>query len=209
MNHHRLAITGILLAQLSMFGIPTLADTHDVTPENVDTESTEWKECVALLRLDPEIAVRGTYKIRVTECVNEKLRNKEVGDVDREHRLTIRARQVRDAFRSGRLGTTARSVSTQKAAEIEGRRYVPTTNFRRFRTVTPTQRSNETDNSDYSRPSRRSIKAGALQLTRSSKDRASDEYQEKWLAAVKACEGITNHFHRSNCIRRNLEQTQR
>lgn len=203
MNHHSKAITGILLAQTLLFGIPALADTT-VTVDTVDTTSSQWVECLNILRLDKDIAERGTYKVRMVQCVNEKIRAAEVGDLDREYRLNLRAQKIRRAFESGRLNA-ARSVS-QPANAVEDRRVVPTTQFRRYTTNT-TSRDSSNENVSHARPSRRSIKARAVQLTRSSKQRASDEYQQRWLEAVQACEGIDNNFHRSNCIRRQLRQT--
>ncbi len=183
MTHHKTAITGILLVNILFFALPTLA--KEVTVDTVDTKSAEWTDCLRLLRLDADIAEAGTYKVRMVNCVNEKIRGSEVGDVNRKHRLSLRAKKVQDAFR-------ARSVdSLQFSKEKYQVKKGNITVF--FRKVVP---------STYSRPSRRSIKQKAtLQQTRSSKARDSQVYQQRWKAAVDACKHISNSFHRENCVR--------
>lgn len=210
MKHHRLAITGILLAQVLFFGVPTMA-ADPVTVDTVDTDSTEWKQCVSLLRLNPDIAKRGTYKIRVVECVNEKLRDKEIGDVDREHRLSLRARSVIDAFRSGRLGATARSVDTRR---LRNNNYIPpqddAQNAIRFQRRVPSVRqttNDQTSNANYSRPSRRSIQNNAYSQSIEDKKTESEIFQQRWKDAIEACKAIDNNFRRNNCIRKRLRQS--
>lgn len=203
MAHHTYAITGILLAHVLFFGVPALA--QDVTVDTVDTTSAEWTECLRLLRLDKDIAERGTYRVRMVKCVNEKIRQTEVGDIDQEHRLSLRARKVQEAFVSGRLGATARSVDT---------RHFTNRNFKVqeegitvfFQKLTPTP-SNASNNRprNFVRPSRRLIKQQArLQQTRASKARDSKAYQQRWKEAVDACKAISNSFHRDNCVRARL-----
>lgn len=208
MNNHRIAITGILLAQVIFFGIPTMA-AEAVTVDTVDTSSSEWKECLTLLRIQDSIASVGTYRIRMVKCVNEKLRSKEVGDIDREHRLSLRARNVIDAFRAGSLGATARSVDIQKYTnsnyQSTDTEQQPT--VRRFtRNVTPVQRTS-TINSNYVRPSRRSIQSGAYSQSIADKKTESQVYQQRFSDALEACKEIDNHYKRNNCIRKKLRQS--
>ncbi len=208
MKHHRLAITGILLAQVLFFGIPTMA-ADPVTVDTVDTDSTEWKQCVSLLRLNPNIAKRGTYKIRVVECVNEKLRDKEIGDVDREHRLNLRARNVIEAFRSGRLGATARSVDTRRFSNNDNQVPQDTGTSPRFTRRIPTVQNvnRSTSNANYSRPSRRSIQDNAYSQSIEDKQTESEIFQQRWKDAIEASRAIDNNFRRNNCIRKRLRQS--
>lgn len=187
------------MAHVLFVGLPTFA--QDATVTTVDTTSSEWKECLRLLRLDADIADRGTYKVRMVACVNDILHSKEVGDVDRERRLSLRTQRVLNSL-AGTTGTIARSVDTKRFVKSDFT--VPNGNF----SITVFYRSLQTEDQysteSYSRPSRRSIKANALQQTRASKARQFNEVRERKQSAREACEGIENSFHRQNCVRRIL-----
>lgn len=201
MKHHKIAITGIVLTQIAFFGLPAIA-AESVTAETVDTGSTEWNDCLTLLRLSADIADRGTYRMRMAECVNEQLRSKEVGDVDREHRLSLRAKQVMEAFQSGRLSATTRSVDTRVFRNSNYQRV----NNTEVTSQATTSATNATHRTAHSRPSRRSIQDGAYSQSIADKKAESALYQQRWQAALESCKQLSSHFHRNNCIRKHLRQ---
>lgn len=155
MKNHSIAITGILLAHLLLVG-SSVAAADSVTIDTVDTSSAEWKECLRLLRLDKTIAQRGTYRVRMVNCVNDVLqKSATTTDLSRGGRLQLRIEQVQS-----RLVRTTRAqpASISNATKIEERRVVPTTLFRQYTRITTPRTSTRTI---YSRPSRRSIQRDA------------------------------------------------
>ena len=183
---------GILALHILLVALPASARTQKSVPLSAD----DWQACLHILRLDEDIAGRGSYTIRMQHCIDQREDARRLRDLGLgTSRITMRSLRYQQAISSGQF----RPVKTH--SHIRG---IDATALG-ARKITPKRRENPKPVTYY-RPSVRLIKQRAFSQTQEEKQIHRDRFQEHWNKAIESCRHIDYHFHRSNCINKKLRQ---
>lgn len=156
---------------------------------------SERDACMKALGLEPYMLEKGTYKIRVDACLEQRLATS--AQNERQWRLQLRAKAVQERMsRNSRAAlqrviglpeTATQRSDRRKEVEAERAEYLEL------------QRSN-------ARPSRRSLKESSAISSQETRRTFARIARDRMDEALKACAEKTSHFHRSNCVRAKMRQ---
>ncbi|PIR51279.1 hypothetical protein COU78_02150 [Candidatus Peregrinibacteria bacterium CG10_big_fil_rev_8_21_14_0_10_49_24] len=155
----------------------------------------ERDACMKALGLEPYMLEKGTYKIRVDACLEQRLATS--AQNERQWRLQLRAEKVQERISRNSRSAIQKVIGLpETAAERSDRR-----------------KELEQERAEYSelqqskdRPSRRSLKSNNGISTQDKRKESARIARNRMDEALKACADKTSHFHRSNCVRAKLRQ---
>jgi len=180
---------------------------------NISLDEDDYEACLQILRLPKSIATKGTYKLRMDQCIDQRVHAREFGYNSENDRLTQRVLRTQTGLSAGTIRAPVQSqdirrylnprqnISTDVVTSIEDR-----LNARLQKSFLKDFAEKQITNVYYERPSRRSIKDRAYSQTREDKQLESEVFQSRWNEAVHECSAITNNFTRTNCIRGELRR---
>lgn len=182
--------------------------------QSIPLDVDDYEACLEILRLPESIADKGTYKLRMDQCIDQRIHAREFGYNEASDRLFQRTLRVRQDLDSGLLRAPVqaqdirryitpqqRTISTDTVDSVQDRMRA-----RLQKTFHKNVAESQIRNVYYERPSRRLIKDRAYSQTREEKQIESDLFQERWTQAVETCRHIDNNFTRTNCIRAELRK---
>jgi hypothetical protein len=176
-------LTCLLLPPVSGFAIGT------------DAEENAKSACMHTLGLTEEHLTKGTFMLRVDQCMKQRLESKDQDE--RRWRLQQRTEKVQERLTPNSRAYIYRPIGLPETPKQRNERRKELEQEREQYELL--QRTRE-------RPSRRTLK---LLDSRSSKEKRRESARltrERMDTALKACSHHTSHFHRSNCIRAKLRQ---
>ncbi|MBM3231727.1 hypothetical protein FJZ28_05415 [Candidatus Peregrinibacteria bacterium] len=165
--------------------------------ETTASSATDKEACILALKLTPELAETGSYKIRIDTCVRQReaLRL----SIDRNLRNKLRVEDVMERLTRNSRAINYRVVGTPETAAERQNRW------------NAMYRDNEAPiySAPQNRPSRRAIQSDAEVSTKAWREVDGKVHQERLLRAMEACKQYSNNDYRRNaCIRAELVNTQ-
>ncbi len=165
--------------------------------ETTASSATDKEACILALKLTPELAETGSYKIRVDSCVRQR-ESLRLG-MDRNLRNKLRVQEVMEHLTRNSRAINYRVIGTPETAAERHKRW------------NAMYRDNEAPiySAPQNRPSRRAIQNDAEVSSKAWREVDGKAHQERLLKAMTACAHYNdNDYRRNACIRAELVNMQ-